>query len=162
MIKSACISEDGVYRYSLGRAWEPLMGRMTWVMLNPSTADSDIDDPTIRKCIGFAQRWQYGEIVVVNIYAYRATDPLDLFNANKAGVDIVGSENEHHQRDACTRATGAVVAAWGAKAERVDVEHFLSIMEGGRSIYCLGKNKDGSPKHPLYVPYTKMPEFLRD
>ena len=78
MIKSAEISPCGLYRYSLTRKWEAWKGTVNFIMLNPSTADAQEDDPTIRRCIGFAKAWGYGGIVVTNLFAYRATNPKEL------------------------------------------------------------------------------------
>lgn len=113
----ATVSEDGLYRYDLGRRWTdgPLLG---YVMCNPSTADDVIDDPTIRRCIGFAKREGLAGIVVRNLWAYRATIPFDVLAAWRAGVDIVGPENDGWLAD--LGGEGArfqvprVVAAWGA------------------------------------------------
>ena len=71
--KSAIISECEQYRYELRRIWQPKKGLVCWVMLNPSIADANIDDPTIRRCIGYTAKWGYGGRVVVNLFALRAT-----------------------------------------------------------------------------------------
>src|SRR4051812_5648202 len=92
MIKTATISDCGTYRYRLGRSWEPSMPRLGFVMLNPSVASADIDDPTIRRCIGFAQRLGFGSIDVGNLFAYRATKPKDL---KEAGFPEGPDNNDH-------------------------------------------------------------------
>lgn len=151
MVRSAEISDDGMYRYALGRQW----GRgwpATFVMLNPSTADANIDDPTIRRCIGFARGWGLGGIRVVNLYAYRATNPRELWTAE----DPVGPLNRRHLFNALERAATTdtpVVAAWGAHAKRDRVEAFLDLLHSNR-VTCLGVTKDGHPRHPLYLPKT--------
>lgn len=89
---TAGISECGTYRYWLCREWSPGLDSLVWLMLNPSTADATQDDPTIRRCMGFARRWGYGGITVVNLYAYRATNPRDLLTA----ADPVGPENDRY------------------------------------------------------------------
>ena len=89
MKKGATISECGLYRYSLTRVWDDVLPMCIFVMLNPSTADADIDDPTIRRCINFAKREGCGSLMVVNLFAYRATSPADM----KAAVDPIGSGN---------------------------------------------------------------------
>lgn len=99
--RGADVSADGLHRYSLWRHWDPSKKRRaTWVMLNPSTADAMQDDPTIRKCIGFTKRLtgDFGGIVVVNLFAYRATEPRELVMARNAGADIVGVRNDSEIR----------------------------------------------------------------
>lgn len=109
MIKDAYISEDGVYRYSLTRDWDETLPVMLFVMLNPSTADAVVDDQTIRRCIGFAERAYMGGLEVVNLFAFRATDPKEM----KAAPDPVGPENNTVIRQALSEAK-TVVCAWGA------------------------------------------------
>jgi hypothetical protein len=107
---TAVLSDCGEYRYELRRTWgaddEPLV---CWVMLNPSTADADQDDPTIRRCISFSNRWGFGRLVVVNLFARRATDPKELLH----GGDPVGSANDASTLAAALEAD-RVIAAWGA------------------------------------------------
>lgn len=152
---SANISDDGLYRYSLTRhvltgdardhATEIGKETCTFVMLNPSTADAEQDDPTIRRCIGFARDWGYARLKVVNLYAYRATNPRDLWLAD----DPVGPENDH----ALALAFGmsdCLTAAWGAHAKPERVAAVMAIPMAPR--YALGLTKNGSPHHPLYAP----------
>ncbi len=143
----AVISEDGRYRYRLTRSWDDTLPRMTFVMLNPSTADAEVDDPTIRRCIGFAQREDCGALVVVNLYAFRATDPKIMLRA----IDAVGPENDAYLADAFVSANGPVVAAWGANADRGRASHVRKLA-GATRLHHLGLTKDGHPRHPLYVP----------
>src|SRR4051812_17109287 len=108
--RGALLSDDGLYRYRLWRIWEELAPVMVWVMLNPSTADADVDDPSIRKCVGFAKANGCGGIIVVNLFAWRATDPKEL----RAVADPVGPENDAHIRWAVKAPLLAtVVAGWG-------------------------------------------------
>jgi hypothetical protein len=148
---SAVIDATGTYRYHLGRQWNPLFPkRCCFIMLNPSTADAEIDDPTIRRCIGFAKAWGFGALDVVNLFAYRATDPKELFLL--AAGQAIGPDNDRWIRTV-TGSAGCqlVVAAWGA--------HRMAGHRGSkvtdlidRSMVCLGRTKDGYPRHPLYVP----------
>ena len=143
VIKSAVIDPTGMYRYSLSRKWSD--GDMVaWVMLNPSTADASVDDPTIRRCISFSKSWGYGGLTVVNLYAYRATNP----DALKTAIDPIGPEHGVHFMRAL-HASSLIVAAWGAcrYAKTDHVSHWLA----QRDIQCLGVTNDGSPRHPLYV-----------
>ncbi|MES2347075.1 MAG: DUF1643 domain-containing protein [Pseudomonadota bacterium] len=147
MIKTAFLNGD--YRYFLARQWEPSLPVLVFVMLNPSTADHEKDDPTIRRCIRFAVERGYGGLVVVNLMAYRATDPNNLpMVAHRA----IGPRNAEFIRQSVEGRD--VVVAWGAH-RRATVDVVRSAAEvlhaHAAAIYCLGRTKDGSPRHPLYV-----------
>ena len=116
-------------------------------MLNPSTADSEQDDPTIRRCILFARDWGYGAILVGNLFALRATDPNDL----QRHPEPWGIGNTLHLRQMAIE-SDLVVAAWGAN-RMVSELHADSVMGNldDRPIKCLGRTKNGAPRHPLYV-----------
>ncbi len=144
MERTAVIDLSGKYRYVLTRRWGEA-GSVTWIMLNPSTADADVDDPTIRRCIGFSKRWGFGGMSVVNLFAYRATNPAQLREVN----DPVGPEHQRYFRQALDGA-GRIVAAWGSHAS-VRISHIAEFLEAN-TVGCLGTNADGQPKHPLYVP----------
>jgi hypothetical protein len=143
---TAVISNCGKFRYSLKREWLGGDGIVAFIMLNPSTADATQDDPTIRRCIGFAKAWRYAGIEVVNLYAFRATRPADMF----AAEDPVGPENDAHIVEACTRA-GLVIVAWGAIAARRRDRVAAARAMIRRDIYALGLTSAGDPRHPLYV-----------
>lgn len=157
MEKAAVLSDDGVYRYFLSRIWEPRKGLVTFVMLNPSTADAEMDDPTIRRCIGFTDLWGFGGLNVVNLFAYRATNPKEL----KVSSDPVGPKNDLYLLKTC-RGQGIVVAAWGAngginnRAERV----MSMLRKDTYPVLCLGVTKNDHPKHPLYIPASKKLEVF--
>lgn len=144
----ALISDDGWYRYWLTRRWNT--GSVaTFVMLNPSTADASLDDPTIRRCIGFAKAWGCGALSVVNLYAFRSTDPKGLWIAE----DPVGPDNDDHLSAAALGAAISgwpLVAAWGANAKPDRVSHVLAL-PGMDALTALGTTKDGAPRHPLYL-----------
>jgi hypothetical protein len=150
MYDTAIISPDGLYRYFLTR--EGLVGdpfsMMVFIMLNPSTADAKVDDPTIRRCKGFASREGCGSLGVVNLFGLRATNPDALFEAG----DPYDPENFKHWEMAFGHAT-KIVAAWGAhptvnqKAEKA----MLYLKASGIKLWCLGQTKSGCPRHPLYV-----------
>lgn len=144
----AVLSECGTYRYRLTRIWNPEKPAACFIMLNPSTANATKDDPTIRRCVGFAKSWVCGGIVVVNLFAYRATDPEGLRNT----FDPIGPDNERHIREAVAGAS-PVVAAWGAHELAKAAGRVLSgkLIPPGTKLLCLGLTKDGSPRHPLYV-----------
>jgi len=157
----ANISPDGVYRWSLWREWDASLPTCTFLMLNPSTADDQANDPTITRCISRARALGCGRLEVVNLYPLRSTNPDELL----AYHDPVGpiGKADGAILDAVERAGvgGYTICAWGAhKAapQRAEsVLHTLSIV-GFRSIlWHLGLNKDGSPKHPLYVAASVKP-----
>ena len=146
----ASISDCGRYRYSLARAWGP-GDRLAFLMCNPSVADADIDDPTIRRCIGFARREGYDGILVVNVYAYRATKPADLWAAWRAGVDITGGQRNDDLLAEVFREAQPVVAAWGQHPKGSRIQSVLDLHERSADMLCLGTTKDGNPRHPLMV-----------
>ena len=148
--EAAIFSRCGLYRYTLTRDFDDLLqGDDTayFLMLNPSTADARFDDPTIRRCKGFAQRFGCRRLRVLNLYAYRATDPAQLWSV----PDPVGPLNDAHL--STELANRGVICAWGSNAERERVESVVELLVRVRArLWCLGTNKDGMPKHPLYVP----------
>ena len=113
-----------------------------FIGLNPSTADETEDDPTIRRCISFAKSWGYSSILMMNAYAYRATNPKDMMAAD----DPIGPKNDDELRDRAS-GCGLIIAAWGAHCEQHRAEQVHAAL-GYRAIMCLGVNKNGSPKHP--------------
>lgn len=162
--RGATISPCGRYRYDLWRAWsdqDPCgwpWHPMNYVMLNPSTADAAIDDATIRSCLRIARHvgCGYGGIVVTNLYPYRSTDRLAMLASPDRFGDL-GESPPHLRNDdhIVTHASRAaiVVCAWGADAEQAVANRVLDmLLKEGIQPYCLGKTKDGHPKHPLYLP----------
>lgn len=150
MITDAYISDDGVYRYNLVRDWagDPDSRGMLFVMLNPSTADAVEDDPTIRRCINFAKREGCGYLEVVNLFAFRATEPANM----KAADDPIGPENDIVIRQALDDAD-VVVCGWGAHGSfnGRDKEVVALIRDSGHDALALGVTKAGQPRHPLYL-----------
>jgi hypothetical protein len=142
----AVFNEARTHRYLLRRRWAggPMM---TWIMLNPSTADAFTDDPTIRRCISFARREGCGALSVVNLFALRATDPREL----RKHPDSVGPCNDQ-MIDAWTRGV-RTVAAWGADATAVKrgQEVGRRLIAADVALSCLGVTSAGHPRHPLYV-----------
>ena len=150
--RSAELSPCGLYRYTLERRWDDRPPAL-FVMLNPSTADASEDDPTIRRCIGFARDWGYGGLLVGNLYAYRATDPAVLWEAAGAGIDPVGPLNDRRLRELRRRAALAV-AAWGAHKLVGRAAHVMDLLG---ELHVLRLTKHGQPGHPLYVPKSTLP-----
>ncbi len=144
----AVISECGRYRYLLRRTWDQTKPRALLVMLNPSTADAKLDDATIRSCVRLLSGHGYGSMEVVNIYAFRATDPAELAKQE----DPFGPSNEYAVQAAIHRCD-VVICAWGAYPPAR--QHAASILNAVRAhrpaTYCFGRTKAGAPKHPLYI-----------
>lgn len=152
----ATFSPCRLYRYRLTRRWGD-GPTCAFVMLNPSTADEMQDDPTIRRCIGFAKREGCGRLVIGNIFAFRATDPADM----KAAADPVGPENDEHLIQIMLEADGPVVAAWGAHGAFLGrAANVLRLTDA--PLQCLGVTKHGAPRHPLYIradaPLIEIPD----
>lgn len=156
--RHASLSEDGLYRWSLHREWRKADERPRWVtfvMLNPSTADANIDDPTIVRCKGFAESLGCTGLAVVNLYAYRATSPKDLWKA----PDPVGRYNDTTLTMFLAMAREhdfPIVAAWGANAKPERVATVMA-MPGSERLTALHVTKAGAPGHPLYLPATARP-----
>ena len=144
----AVVSSCGKYRYLLRRTWDYNKPRALLVMLNPSTADATVDDATIRSCVRLLSGQGYGSMEVVNVYAFRATDPRELAQqSNPFGVHNLNVV------EAAIRRCDVVICAWGAYPPAVP--HAAPILSAIRSqrpaSYCFGKTKSGAPKHPLYI-----------
>lgn len=144
------------FRFRLWRTFEAALDldpdkRMCFVMLNPSTADAFVLDPTVTRCIGFAKREGCGRLDVVNCFALRSTDPKALRKAIRHGADPVGPGNDDHIIEAASEAD-VVVAAWGAHAKLLDRgARVLDLLHDAGPVHCLAWTKDGTPGHPLYV-----------
>jgi hypothetical protein len=143
------------YRYTLWRGWDGGLPAVAFVGLNPSTATGDEDDPTLRKSITLARAWGFGRLVMLNVFAWRSTDPLRLLRVE----DPVGRDNDPAIAMSAS-ACACVVVAWGRFArlrpildERTAVVQRL-LREHAREIGHLGINRDGSPRHPLYLKST--------
>jgi hypothetical protein len=150
MAGGAALSDDGLYRYQLWRRWAE-GPTACWVMLNPSTADAEQDDPTIRRCIAFSKREGMGALTVVNLFAYRATDPADLLHLEHD--EAVGPGNDDRIRDGAVGAD-RVIVAWGALLSRMRLRAAIvttALLGVTDQMWCLGTTKDGHPRHPLYV-----------
>lgn len=149
---SAQLSPCGLYRYTLDREVGGPGMPLCFVMLNPSTADASVDDPTLRRCIGFARSMGRSRVRVVNLFAFRTPYPEELKAALARGVDIVGLENDR----ALATLPGTIVCAWGPPKwpfVRARIAAVVKVLEAtGLPLFCLGTAKDGSPRHPLMLP----------
>lgn len=144
---TAVFSPDREYRYRLTRRWDdrPLVN---FLMLNPSTADELTEDPTVRRCIGFASDWGYGGLLVTNIFAYRSTNPDLLYKI----ADPVGPGNDEHIIQSA-KLCALTVGAWGDHGRHLGRGNVVRAMLRAANITarCLGKNAGGEPQHPLYI-----------
>ena len=139
--KGAVISECGNYRYSLWRIWDDTKPMMMFIMINPSKADADNDDPTIRRCIGFAKSWGYGGFYVGNLFGYRATDPKELKK-----VDNPRGRFNYDNLLKMSRKSDIIVCAWGNKLGAPSKE-----IQSLGDLYYISVNNDGTPGHPLFL-----------
>jgi len=150
--RGAVISDCGLYRYALWRHWDD-RPRALFIMLNPSTADAEIDDPTIRRCIGFAKSWGLGGVRVVNLYPFRATKPTDLWLA----AVPEGYGNISYIEQAVDPA-GICIAAWGAHGKENRIREVRNLFQRiSTTLYALKLTKDGQPGHPLYLAANTIP-----
>ena len=150
MKRSARFSPCRKYRYVLRRVWDDGKPSVLFVGLNPSTADERLDDPTIRRCIGFARDWGYGSLVMANLFAYCSTDPAALARVD----DPVGPRN-NWWLSRLRREVDLVVVAWGSNGILLNRQNeVLRVLPAPK---CLGLTKHGQPKHPLYLPAETTP-----
>ncbi len=145
----------GPYRYLLWRAWgeahpDKTPRHLLWVLLNPSKADAHQDDQTLRRCISFSKAWGYDGLEVVNLFAFIATNPRDLW----AAADPVGPENDRYLAAAAACAADIMVA-WGehgAFQQRDRAVLSLLKLQSARPLWCLGMGRNGCPRHPVRLP----------
>ena len=151
MDRGALLSPCREYRYTLWRRWDETPMAM-FVGLNPSTADETLDDPTIRRCVGFARSWGYGGLLMCNLFGLRATDPA----AMKAAIDPVGSLADQTLLAEAQRAA-VVVAAWGTHGAHLGRGAAVRRLLTPYRLHYLRLTKDGHPSHPLYLPASLTP-----
>lgn len=140
----AIFSDDRQYRYVLFRIWDSNKPMVNFIGLNPSTADEIKDDPTMRRCCGFAKSWGYGGFYMTNLFAYKATKPEDL----KKALDPIGKDNDKWLLE-IEKKVEQVVFAWGVHGKFMNRDEQVKklITQG----YFIDLTKDGHPKHPLYL-----------
>jgi hypothetical protein len=172
----AVISPCGKYRYLLWREWRGTHDPKNWrwfgandgageplgepracvfIMLNPSTADGKVDDPTIRRCVSFAKAWKFERLEVVNLFAYRATDPGVVLSLS--ADEAIGPDNQEYVEDAAAGA-GKIVCAWGAHGSYLNQDETVRGWCNGAPTFALKFTKAGHPGHPLYVKGDTTPE----
>lgn len=148
VLAGAVLSPCGTYRYTLDRVWDASLPVALFIMLNPSTGDAAVNDPTIRRCISFAKREGCGALTVVNLFALRSTDP----GALTTHPDPVGPDNDAWIAVALGKQPEVAIAAWGAHSfTRARVGAIAALLAPVWQVNCLGTTKSGDPRHPLYV-----------
>lgn len=151
MINSdAIFSENRTHRYVLIREWNLNQPSLMIISLNPSTADEELDCPTIKRCIGFAKRWGFGKLFVTNLFSFRTPSPKDLFNSK----DPIGDKNDYWLKKLSEKAD-KIVLAYGNHGKFKDRHN--EILKMINNPHCIKKSKTGMPMHPLYLKYTKKP-----
>ncbi len=151
----AVFSPDRVYRYALWRNWAPIGKRVLFVGLNPSTADETHNDPTIRRCIGFARSWGCSGIAVGNLFGFRATRPAAL----KKASDPVGEHNREWLAT-MSQVLDLTIVCWGNHGRFMQQDH--SVIPLLVNPHCLQLNSSGTPAHPLYLKKTLFPKSFTD
>ncbi len=155
-------SADRLYRYRLWRCWDESKPRAIFCMLNPSSAGEDFDDndPTVRKCIGYATRWGCGAIDIVNLFALVSTDPKGLRSFEG---DVVGPLNDGFWIEAVSNycePQNPVIAAWGVQKHPLKEQQAAAFVamaaRYGMTLKCLGQSEiSGEPLHPLMLSYAR-------
>lgn len=162
--RSATFANDGMFRNTLLRMWDPSLPRVVFIMLNPSTADAEKDDQTIRTLIAFAQLWGYGSLMVVNLFTLRATDPKEM----KKHPCPQGPDCERSIEEALDHpSTTLCVLAWGQHGSHLGQDRKILDLIMSRKwrwhmgVKCFGRTKAGFPKHPLYLRRdTKLEDWI--
>lgn len=145
----AVLSQCGKYRYELWRVWDDTKPKVLFVMLNPSTADAANNDPTIRRCIGFAKSWGYGGVMVGNLFALRATDPAELKKIEYNEEHYYHADQNAQHLNKMAFECKLIVYAWGNCPVK---NHHENPLVSFGNLHHLGLTKKGNPRHPLYVP----------
>jgi hypothetical protein len=163
-LKDAALSEDGLFRYMLMRQWDPSLSTCCFIMLNPSTADAYKDDPTIRRCVGFAAREGCGQITVVNLFAFRTAYPKALFAwRDERHQDVTGNPINDVFIHNAARDADLVIAAWGAQTKLGDRDKAVEtiVRSAGQKLLCLGTTRQGHPRHPVRLASNTPLQFWR-
>lgn len=160
---SATFSSCGKYRYRLVRAWSP-GPRVLFVMLNPSTADAETNDQTVRKCMGFAKSWDFGSMEICNLFGLISPEPRFIKKAEDPRGGVENDAILFTRAMAVAREGGLIVLAWGTWGglRGRSAEVVKKLRECGiADLHCFGTTKEGYPSHPLYLPYDTEPRIFR-
>lgn len=142
MKRDAIFDQTGKYRYYLTREWDISLKKAGFILLNPSKADSHIDDPTVLRCIDYAKSWGYGGLIAVNLFAIKATDPNDM----KQAKNPVGEDNDAYIVRALSE-SDFLVAAWGNDGLHINRSHGIIELLSKYKVYGLKITKQGQPQH---------------
>ena len=158
--RGALFSPCNRYRYTLWREWDEKWkitdGQVLFIMLNPSTADAQVLDPTVRRCLGYAMDWGFKRMMVANLFALRSTDPAAL----RQEQDPVGPDNDLAISVGAATST-LVVAAWGTHGTLKGRDQtVIEIIRKWKDLYCLTLTKEGIPGHPLYLKKDLKPALF--
>lgn len=160
-MSGAIFSDCERYRYRLWREWNPDKATLAFLLLNPSTADESVNDPTIERCMRRAINWGYGRLEIVNLFPWRDTDPENMM----AAEDPIGPKGKADGAilDAI-EASRITVCGWGEHGDHLDRANAVTDlvrMAGMRNkLHMLKLNKSGHPAHPLYLPYSLRPKLI--
>jgi len=159
-LKSALLSRCGKYRFELSRMWAPEKPPFLFIMLNPSTADANEDDPTITRCINFVKSFGGGSLQVVNLFAFRATNPKELLKAE----DPIGEWGDTYileQAELTLERGGKIICAWGTGGVLNGRDQEVKELLKDYPLYALAVTKGGHPNHPLYLKADRKPITFR-
>ncbi len=146
----------GDYRYLLWREWDSSSKTVSFIMLNPSRADAEVNDPTITRCINFASSWGYGRLEVVNLFAYRTPHPSLL----KQVAEPIGKDNDRYILETAQH-SDRLILAWGNHGTWLQQDlYVLELLKNHTHLYCFGVTKKGCPRHPLYLQRTSKPQLF--
>jgi hypothetical protein len=157
-VSTATFDPDRIYRYTLTRVWGPLYSNLImFCLLNPSTADETVLDPTLRRVMNFSKDWGYDGFVVTNLFGLRSTDPQKLYGHS----DPIGPENNAVIAKACL-ASRKVMVGWGSHGGFLNRDkEVLDLLTQYHDVWCLKKTKDDKPGHPLYLAAKTKPSLFR-
>ena len=163
MDRRTVFSDDRRYRYTLWRVWDLFNPNALMVIgLNPSTADECRDDPTVRRCIGFAKTFGFGALCMMNLFAFRATDPKAMKSEIFSPQEAANDSWLLHCADEANEGVTKIVCAWGVHGQWRDRDSAVEKLLSGNDLYCLGLTQAGYPRHPLYVKGdTKLQAYRR-
>jgi len=157
MLKSAEFSPDRKHRYSLWRIWDPIKPCCTFIGLNPSIADEDINDHTVTRCANYAKDWGYGGMYMLNLFSFRATYPAVM----KCCRDHSHSSNNLHILRIVFKCS-KIICAWGNHGSFENRDQEILRLLRGYDLYCLDISKTGQPKHPLYLKKDLVPKIYHN
>lgn len=161
MNSEAGISSDGKYRWWLFRCWAASLPLIIWIMMNPSTADHQKNDPTILKIIRYSRKWGFGAVLVLNIYAFRSSKPENL---PQVLDEAVGKSNDWWIRTIfrfAVRKKVPVICAWGVKHKERGAQVRVVADEAGLRLMCLELALNAEPKHPRFLSEDLRPRPLQ-